>query len=214
MELATIDDLASSLLQPSALKAHHDFIVFRRTPFLKVSEDNAIPIHLGFVQEKLESGLFWTIFNSLSSRQERARLFTDWGHLYERYVSLVISECLEKSGETYSPFPKFADSNEEAFDGIVSSGKYWVVMEYKGGFLSARAKYSEDEGEFLRELGIKFGEGKGAGIEQLVRKIAAVFALRPNKRRYIKDMDSSSVGVVISRSHRSRTLRELRNDST
>ena len=59
------------------LMPYHDFIAFRKGPILKVEAASAIPLHLGFVQEKLESGLFWTIFNSLRTPRERDDLFTD-----------------------------------------------------------------------------------------------------------------------------------------
>jgi hypothetical protein len=197
MELTTMDGLEASLREPSGLKPHHDFIALRKKPFLEVAESNAIPLHLGFVQEKLESGLFWAAFNSLSTNEDRALLFTDWGHLFEEYVSHILAQCLGASAETHVPFPKFSDNAEEAFDGIISMGKYWVVMEYKGGFLSANAKYAEDENEFVRDLDRKFGAKKGAGVEQLVRKIAAVFAEKPVERRSLKGIDTSEVRIVI-----------------
>jgi hypothetical protein len=125
---------------------------------LEVEAENAIPMHVGFVQEKLESGLFWRIFNSLKTAEERLSLFTDWGRLFEEYVSRILVQCCAASGENYSPFPKFSDNGDEAFDGVISSGKYWVVMEYKGGFLNSNAKYTEDEEEFIKDLEKKFGE--------------------------------------------------------
>ena len=197
MELTSIDELDSSFKEPSELKPYHDFIALRKKPFLEVESRNAIPIHVGFVQEKLESGLFWAIFNSLKTDKERYDLFTNWGHLFEEYVSQLLSRSCAGSGETYHAFPKFSDNGDEAFDGIVASGGRWVVMEYKGGFLNAVAKYAENEGAFLRDVERKFGAGKGAGIEQLVRKIAALFPANPKDRRSLVGADSSKVSVVV-----------------
>jgi hypothetical protein len=197
MELVTMDGLEASLREPTGLKAHLDFIALRKKPFLEVGQDSVIALHLGFVQEKLESGLFWAIFNSLGTKEERSLLFTDWGHLFEEYVSQILAKCLVASTDKYVSFPRFCDNNEEAFDGIVSAGKYLVVMEFKGGFLNANAKYADDADEFVRDLDRKFGAQKGAGVEQLVRKIAAVFAEKPVTRRSLKGFDTSSVRVVI-----------------
>ncbi|MGC1619592.1 MAG: hypothetical protein WA765_13970 [Candidatus Acidiferrum sp.] len=197
MELTTMKGFEASILGQTGLKAHHDFIAFRKKPLLETATDNVIPLHLGFVQEKLESGLFWAIFNSLSTTQERSQLFTQWGHLFEEYISEILTRCLEASAHDHFPFPRFSDNEEEAFDGIVSFGKYMVVMEYKGGFLTANAKYAEDEDEFVRDLDRKFGAKKGAGLEQLVRKISTVFADRPADRRSLKNLDTSGVEVVI-----------------
>ncbi len=197
MELGSLDELEAAQREPSPLKPYHDFIAMRKRPFLEVEAKNAIPIHVGFVQEKLESGLFWRIFNSLKTAEERLSLFTDWGHLFEVYVSRMLVQCCAGSGENYSPFPKFSDNGEEAFDGVISSGKYWVVMEYKGGFLNSNAKYAEDEEEFIKDLEKKFGSEKGAGIEQLARKIGAVFAENPKQRRPLVGLESSEVKIVV-----------------
>ncbi len=197
MEQTSLDKLQTSLSEPSPLKPYHDFIVMRKMPLLEVEEKNVIPMHVGFVQEKLEAGLFWTIFNSLKTPEERLSLFTDWGHLFEEYVSRMLAQCCAASKENYVPFPKFLDNGEEAFDGVISAGKYWVVMEYKGGFLNSNAKYAESEEEFIKDLEKKFGSEKGAGIEQLARKIGAVFAANPKQRRRLVGMDSSEVKIVV-----------------
>ena len=197
MEQTSLDQLETSLSEPSPLKPYHDFIVMRKRPLLEVEAKNAIPMHVGFVQEKLESGLFWTIFNSLKTTEERFSLFTDWGHLFEEYVSRMLAQCCAASQEYYVRFPKFLDNGEEAFDGVISAGKYWVVMEYKGGVLNSTAKYAENEEEFIKELEKKFGSEKGAGIEQLTRKIGAVFAANPKQRRPLVGLDSSEVKIVV-----------------
>jgi hypothetical protein len=196
-ESISVNALATALAMPSELRPYHDFIAFRKRPFLEVESANVIPIHLGFVQEKLESGLFWTVFNSLETPAERSALFTDWGHLFEGYVSELIGKCFAGSNATYHPFPKFEDNGDEAFDGVVVEGKYWVVMEYKGGFLTAKAKYAEDEEEFIRDVDKKFGRAKGAGIEQLARKLGTIFSSAVGKRRSLVGIDPSNAKIVI-----------------
>jgi len=197
IERTTVEALQSSIRAHTGLTAHQDFIAFREKPFLETTNGNVIPLHLGFVQEQLESGLFWTIVNSIEAEKDRHRLFTDWGHLFEEYVSQIISECLRGTAERYLSFARFSDKSEEAFDGIVSASDCLVVMEYKGGFLSANAKYAENENEFIRDLDRKFGREKGAGIEQLFRKLAALFAEVPERRRHIDGLDTSNTEIVI-----------------
>jgi hypothetical protein len=70
-------------------------------------------------------------------------------------------------------------------------------MEYKGGFLKADAKYAEDEDEFMEDTEKKFGGGKKAGMEQLARKVGAVFAATAKLRRPLQDIDHSRVKVVV-----------------
>ncbi|MGB7284507.1 MAG: hypothetical protein WBE13_19740 [Candidatus Acidiferrum sp.] len=197
MECMTMEELETSVRERSRLKPHHDFIALRKKPFVETGQENVIPLHLGFVQEKLESGLFWAVFNSLQSREDRSLLFTEWGHLFEEYVSQTLAQSLAGSPENYVPFPTFSDNGEEAFDGIVSAGEFIVVMEYKGGFLNANAKYAENEDEFVRDVDRKFGGQRGGGVEQLVRKISAVFADRPANRRSLNGLDTSAIKIVI-----------------
>jgi hypothetical protein len=197
MEVTSAQQLEDSLREPSTLKEYHDFITVRKRPFLQTIDDGVIPIHLGFVQEKLESGLFWTIVNSLPERDDRARLFTEWGHLFEGYVSQTVAECFTRDTERYIPFPRFTDNNDEAFDGMIAAGSHLFVMEYKGGFLTANAKYAENERAFIEDLNRKFGSGPGAGVEQLVRKIRDLFAAKESNRRAINGFDSSKVRIVV-----------------
>jgi hypothetical protein len=197
MELASLDELEEMLRKPSRLKEQHDFIAFRKKPFIQVAEGNAVPVHVGFIQEKRESGMFWSIFNSLTSDDERDALFREWGRLFEQYVSQALVQSFKGTPETYFPFPKFADNGEEAFDGLVTAGDHWVAMEYKGGFLKAEAKYAEDEDEFIRDTEKKFGRDKRAGMEQLARKIGAVLASPMKLIRPLLDIDHSGVKVVV-----------------
>jgi hypothetical protein len=196
-ELVTIDQLEATLREPTGLIPHLDFIGLRRKPFLETAAGSAVPLHLGFVQEKLEAGLFWAIFNCLSATEERDFLFTIWGHLFERYVSRTLTKCFASSQTQFSPFSQFSDNGEEAFDGLVRDGDSLIVMEYKGGFLNASAKYADDEAAFLRDLNRKFGGDKGAGIAQLVRKIGAAFAEDVRRRRPIEGIDTLNTKLVI-----------------
>jgi hypothetical protein len=197
IERSTVGDLARALANPNKLKPQHDFIAFRRTPFLEVAPSNAIPVHIGFVQEKLEMGLFWTIFNSLRTAEERDSLFTDWGHLFENYTNHILGSALIGKRELFTPFPKFSDRDEESFDGVVTAGDHLFVMEYKGGFLKAEAKYADDEGVLIDDLNRKFGKGNDGGLSQLARKIGQVFAAGTTTRRTIANIDTTNARVVV-----------------
>lgn len=197
IEQTTADKLIQTLQVPNDLKTQHDFIAFRRTPFLQVAPDNAIPVHLGFVQEKLEVGLFWAIFNSLHTAEERSSLFTDWGHLFENYVNEILASSFAGGGEVFIASPKFADKNEESFDGVVVAGDHLFVLEYKGGFLKADAKYAEDEAALMDDINKKFGKNQDGGLHQLAKKIGQVFCSNPARRRSIEGVDTSKVNVVV-----------------
>lgn len=197
LEVTTVDDLECILRKPSGLKPQHNFIPLRQRPFIQVAENNVVPVHVGFIQEKLEAGLFWRIFNSLKKDEERERFFSDWGLLFQEYISRIFSQSFARSPEQFYAFPKFADNGDEAFDGVVAFKNYWFVMEYKGGFIKSIAKYAEKEDEFIKEIERKFGNEKRAGMEQLARKVGAVFAAKPSQRRILNGIDSSPAAVVV-----------------
>jgi len=197
IEQSTVGNITQALQVPNNLRSQHDFIALRRTPFLEVAPDNVIPVHIGFVQEKLEVGLFWAIFNSLNTPEERSSLFTDWGHLFENFVNEILASSFADPNELFIPSPKFSDKNEESFDGVVAAGNHLFVLEYKGGFLKAEAKYAEDEAALIDDINRKFGRGEDGGLSQLARKIGQVFAKDPAQRRTITGVDTSKTAVVV-----------------
>ena len=197
LEVTTVERLAARLRNQSLLPAKHDYIELRKKPILAVERENGIPIHLGFIQEKLESGLFWKILNTLSGPEERAKLFTNWGHLFESYISGLLGSCFSKSRDAYHASPLFQENGEQAFDALIVSGSTCVAVEMKGGFLNAAAKYSEDEHAFLLDLNKKFGSGKGAGLAQLARKIGLLFCPDRNRRRHLAGIDLTDIKTVI-----------------
>lgn len=197
MEMTDLDGSARLLRQPSLLKPQHDFIAFRRKPLLQLAPKSAICPNPGFLEEKLESGIFWSIFNSFATDKERWALFQCWGKIVEEYVHYLLTEPLEAKAEQYIRLPAFEDNGDEAFDGIVTSGDFWFVIECKGGFLKADAKYAEDEDALIDDLRMKFGTDSRAGVGQLARKIGQVFCSKERERRTLHRLDSAKVKVVV-----------------
>jgi hypothetical protein len=198
MESHSIDELASSLSMPSALVSHKDFTAFRMKPFIRLSSGSVISPHPGFVQEKLEIGLFWTIVNSLQG-DIRQKAFDTWGNLFEIYVNELLSDTARASREQYFAFPEYKAKkhHHESFDSILISGKVCVAIECKGGFLPNSAKYADDLEKYRSSLDKKFGTEKGAGVEQLARKIGHVFAAKKEDERELEGIDLSQVKIVV-----------------
>ena len=76
-------------------------------------------------------------------------------------------------------------------------GRVCAVLECKGGFLPNNAKYAENLDQFVNALDKKFATDPGAGIEQLVRKIAQVFARDKQEQRDLENIDLSQVDIVV-----------------
>ncbi len=198
MESATLDELSVDLRKDTGLKPHQDFIVFRKKPFVRISEDAVVCLNPGFVQEKLEAGLFWSIVNHLDD-DDRKKMFETWGGLFETYVNYLLASSIRPETETHISFPEFTRKKHrhESFDAVVITGSKCIVIECKGGFLSARAKYAEDRRAFLEDLDLKFGAKSGGGVEQLARKIGQVFARKESERRQVEHIRPEEIEIVV-----------------
>lgn len=198
LETTTMDELAAALSVPSATALHQDFTAFRMKPFVRLETGNLVCVNPGFVQEKLEVGLFWAIANGLEGK-ERQDAFDTWGRLFEAYVNQTLETAVDPAVERYVPHPDFVGKSHhhESFDGILVSGHLCAVFECKGGFIPNNAKYADDVGLFVKNLDKKFGTEKGAGVEQLARKIGQIFAKNPKVRRTVEGVDLSAVNLVI-----------------
>jgi hypothetical protein len=198
MESSTIEQLANSISVPSNLASHQDFTAFRIRPFLQLDTGAVVCVNPGFIQEKLEIGLFWTIVNNLHG-EDRQNAFETWGKLFEAYVNQSFASAVDPTKERYISRPDFLGKKHqhEAFDGLLLAGRICAVFECKGGFLPSGAKYADDLDQFVKSLEQKFATEPGAGVEQLVRKIAQVFAANEKERRQVADVDLSAVEVVV-----------------
>jgi hypothetical protein len=170
-----------------------DFAVFRRWPLVELDTGYLFIWDPIFLVEKLGDGVRHTIRDSLALEADRKRASTAYGYLFEGYVDATLRRIYPREGTRLVSFPKFNKSkaqNNEAFDGVVvCPGGHLIVMEYKGGFLSAQAKYSGKMKTFQQDLDLKFGVGNGAGVRQRVTKIEKLFHADRSQRDSIPELE-------------------------
>jgi hypothetical protein len=195
LELGTLERYRDELTAATKVAPHHNFTAFRKRPFFRTNE-TCITIHPCFVQEKLEAGLFWTIFHTLKDDTERDALFRLWGRLFETYIIEAMTAAA-KGKNQFAAFPQYRDNNQEAFDGILSNGKICVVFECKAGFLKAESKFSEDPKLLLPDLEDKFGSSKTGALRQIASNITHVFNKNRAQRREVEGLDLSNVEVIV-----------------
>lgn len=198
MEATSIEGLETRLSKELLGKSIHDFTELRVRPFLTMNQSAVLCINPGFVQEKLESGLFWAIANQLSN-EERRQLFEIWGQLFEEYVAWFMHSCINPSRERLLRAPKYSAKKirHESFDLMLISGSICVLFECKGGFLGRDAKYAENRDVLIGALDKKFGIEEGAAIEQLVRKIGQIFGADTKGRRAVEGVDVTGISQII-----------------
>ncbi len=197
MELGTLAKYKDELTSETKLAPYHNFTPFRKRPFFQATDDLCLPIHPCFVQEKLETGLFWTIFHTMRDGKERDALFSLWGRLFETYVIENLRPAPADEKARFIPFPKYSDNGQEAFDGILFDGKVCVVLECKGGFLKAESKFSDDPEKLLPDLDAKFGSSKSGALPQIASHITQVFSKRRDQRRNIEGLDLGTTRIIV-----------------
>jgi len=182
-----VEELEAMLEQPGPTDWRFDFVPFRSRPLVEIRPDKFVCPDIGFLIEKMHSGVYWAIFDGLS-KVGRWKLFKAWGILFEEYVNWFLSERRFE----FEPRPRWADGSE-CFDGAISAGVSFVPMEYKGGFLKVGARYSGMTAPLESDLDLKIGEG----CQQLARKIETLFNADPRKRKELRDIPLTSVTRVI-----------------
>jgi len=168
---------------------HFDYVVFRTRPLIEVDKDAFICADACFIVEKLSSGIYWTIVDSLTGSNKQ-RAFDAFGYLFESYVNRLFQQVPISDG-CYFPELKYTNG-DSAFDGAIWHGNHLIVMEYKASFMKAEAKYGGKIRSFDQELDRKFGldkkRRKQKGIAQLANHIAYLFCKDPSERRTIQEL--------------------------
>lgn len=99
-------------------------------------------------------------------------------------------------------FDRKKNKSIEVCDAVIDYGDSLVLIEHKGGYLSAKEKYSDDVDILIRAVGEKFGLKKG--VHQLTRSIGLLFNSSQSDRDTF-----SEVGANDKRANRF-SLEELR----
>ncbi len=161
----------------------HDFLLFRDTPIIFISEDIFTCIDIHFLLEKFTSNLVYIIEASLPSEKSdltrKNQLYlrqwrSHYGKAVEIYVGNIFDEAAPGTHQRNSNF--IFRRNKYEIDGVMDYYSTLIWMECKGKKLSAKAKYSGDPQLLFQELENKYGlSDKNAAVRQLTKKLAIVF---------------------------------------
>jgi hypothetical protein len=181
----SLDELRDEALRDKSdkTKDYYDFGLFRRYPILNLSEDVFTCLDFGFLTEKLSFGFYRTLFNALPDDPERPgtkikrladTLQREWGKTIEEYVTGFLGPI-----QGFHPNVRFSLGKGEPkeIDAVFVEGKNVALLEIKGKFLSASAKYGSDS-SLINELDRKFGrvsKGEKGGAFQLLQDIKDLY---------------------------------------
>ena len=196
----SIDELPNEVYNSLVSTPINEFRVFRDKPLVKMGENAMICIDFNFLADKLESGIFWIIFNQLKE-SDRGRMFGIWGEAFEKYVGSILKRVVSNTnGETEDSkrliaSPKYNDKQGgECTDFIIHTDETLILIECKARTLTADARYNGKFHDLERELKAKFV--KPEGVKQLKDAIVNLADKNEDKRRHIEGVDISQIRKI------------------
>lgn len=152
----------------------HDHTPLRMHPIWRLGSDNYLCVDPAFIQEKLSSGVYWTVMNALDE-DSRERFAQIWGRLFENHLFTVLESIYPADRVWRSP--RYSDNRDEAFDVIIDHGEKLIVCQAKSSFVPIGAKYSGDAQAFFDGMESRFGDEPGAALRQIHDNLHWCFGL-------------------------------------
>jgi len=174
-DIIDLSEIRQKIQETDCCYPEDSFMTFRQYPLVRFSINRVICIDLGFLIDKLSSGIHWTLHRLLSERSGKdvKEFMTYRGELFEVYVDDLLRDTYPESPVVlthYLSSPKdFEDSDYG--DGIIYSedNRNIAFLEYKSSLLKVEAKYGGSSKLLADEIEMKFVE---KGVSQLAQKIA------------------------------------------
>ena len=200
----SIDELRDKAKKYSSL--NNEFRLWREYPLIKIDENHVICIDIGFLLEKLQTGVFWTILKQLNKieKSKGDNFIASWGEVFARYTSSILKNGIDAqtpSIEKYIISPKYVQKEEtECTDIAVCGDDTLILLECKAAVLRADTKFSGNFDKFYTELKEKIiigSDTEGAkGVKQLCNAIKSLTHLDETKRQRVEKIDISKVKKI------------------
>ena len=191
-----IDELALAIETTPSIP--NEFLLLRKYPLMKIAENRIVCIDIGFLLEKLETGIFWIIRDQLESEEagKGKEIIALRGQVFEDYAASIIKRALSDTAactERYIISPKYDHKEQaECTDIAVLSDDTLILLECKAPLLSAKTKFS---GDFCNLYdGIKCNAKKG--VEQLWTAIQTLGHTDATQRRRVEEIDIPQVRKI------------------
>ncbi len=198
------DELRDEAEKPSGLK--NEFRLWRKYPLVKISENRILCMDIGFLLDKLQTGIFWIILEQLNKieKSEGDNFIASWGEVFARYTSSILKSGIDAqtpSIEKYIISPKYVQKEEtECTDIAVCGDDTLILLECKAAVLRADTKFSGNFDKFYAELKGKIIIGSDTegpkGVKQLCNAIKSLIHSDESKRQKVEEIDISKVKKI------------------
>ena len=198
------DELRDEAEKPSGLK--NEFRLWRKYPLVKISENRILCMDIGFLLDKLQTGIFWIILEQLNKieKSEGDNFIASWGEVFARYTSSILKSGIDAqtpSIEKYIISPKYVQKEEtECTDIAVCGDDTLILLECKAVVLRADTKFSGNFDKFYAELKEKIIIGSDTegpkGVKQMCNAIKSLIHSDESKRQRVEEIDISKVKKI------------------
>ena len=195
----SIEELAPKAKAEQTCSLHNEFRLWRKYPLVKIDENQIMCIDIGFLLEKLETGVFWLLLNELKKKKvsKGKEVIGLRGEVFEEYAASIIERGINAqtplSMERCLIQPKYVQKQQmECTDVAVCGKDTLILLECKAPLLSAETKFSNNFDELYK--GIKPSVIKG--VNQLWGAIKALGHTNKKKRRKVTGIDISQVKKI------------------
>ena len=151
----------------------HDHSVLRDRPIWKIADDNYFCVDPALLQERLTSGIYWTVLKALDY-DDGVNFARCWGKVFETRLWKTLESIFPRDRVWRSP--RYGDRNE-AWDAAVDCGQRVIVIQSKAGFLPVAGKYSGERERFFGSLEPTFGYAHHAAARQVSENLIATFGV-------------------------------------
>ena len=171
-------EMGNLLYEQPTHSPKHDFTGLQRFPGIEVEDGIYVIYDREILLRFFTVGIWWRIHDALpEDKQKDFRSF--FGKVYATYVERVLSHVCN-APESHAKHqlilrPRF-DASAEVCDALIITDDSWIMIETKASLFTTRAKYSEDDTTFKRELDDRFfgnpNDKKNKGVCQLAHSIS------------------------------------------
>lgn len=195
----SINHVAQEARQTSSFP--NEFRLWREYPLVKLSENQVFCVDIGFLLEKIETGVFWILRDQLEKEKKNRgkKVIGLRGEVFEDYAASIIERGInsqpEPHRETYMIGPKYDHKAQtQATDIAVCGNDALILLECKAPLLTAESKFSGNFIAFHSEMKCKVMARDGRN--QLWDAIQKLAHTNKKKRLGVKGLDMSKVKVI------------------
>lgn len=177
----------------------NEFRLWRQFPLVKLSDDQIMCVDMGFLVDKIETGVFWIIRDKLEDKiaGKGEQIIRLRGAVFEDYAASIVERGINAqqppSKEKFIIKPMYDQKGKaECTDIAVFGEDTLILLECKAPLLSAKAKFSRDFSEFYKA--IKPSVIKGIG--QLWASIQDIGHTDKKQRRKVEGINISKINRI------------------